>query len=169
MLTTLQSFWAFLFLALLQNGFCQTLEGVTPKPGKELLPAIGLGTYQINLSVQNSTEVIAGAIENGYRHFDTAAIYNNQKQLAPGFKEGLRRVKDKGVTREDLWVTSKLWNNRHGDKCETGLKETLGELGLEYLDLYLMHFPVGDGKVFDHVAVGFPPSLVPFREKWHLL
>lgn len=131
----------------------QSLEAVTPPAGRgplNSIPILGLGTYLVNFNIQNSTEVIAGAIQNGYRSFDTAAIYGNQKQLAPGFQEGFKRT---GLKREDLWVTSKLWNNRHGADCEKGLNETLGELGLEYLDLYLMHFPVGKGRVFDHLAV----------------
>jgi alcohol dehydrogenase (NADP+) len=142
-----------LLLAFSTHVYSQSFEVVTPPAGKGPLtsiPILGLGTYAVNLSIQNSTEVIAGAIQNGYRSFDTAAIYANQKQLAPGFKEGLKRT---GLKREDLWITSKLWNNRHGADCEKGLNETLGELGLEYLDLYLMHFPVGNGKMFDHIAV----------------
>ena len=139
-----------LTLSLLTQG--QGFEAITPTPRKGPLtsiPILGLGTYLVNLNIQNSTEVIAGAIQTGYRSFDTAAIYGNQKQLAPGFKEGLKRT---GLQREDLWITSKLWNNHHAD-CQKGLNETLEELGLEYLDLYLMHFPVGQGRVFDHLAV----------------
>jgi alcohol dehydrogenase (NADP+) len=149
-------------VSLAAQSYSQGFELVTPTPGKGPLtkiPILGLGTYLVNLNIQNSTEVIAGAIQNGYRSFDTAAIYNNQKQLAPGFVEGLKRT---GLKREDLWITSKLWNNRHGGDCERGLNETLAELGLEYLDLYLMHFPVGNGRVFDHVAVSksFFPSFI---------
>lgn len=150
----------FSLLALTAHVSSQDLEAITPPAGQGSLsriPILGLGTYLVNLNIQNSTDVIAGAIQNGYRSFDTAAIYNNQKQLAPGFREGLKGT---GLQREDLWITSKLWNNRHGADCAKGLSETLGELGLEYLDLYLMHFPVGNGKVFDHVAVSYFPTLL---------
>jgi diketogulonate reductase-like aldo/keto reductase len=87
----------------------QKLESISPKAPINEIPILGLGTYLLNLSPQNASDAIAGAMEIGYRHFDTAAVYLNEKMLAPGFKEGLRRTK---MDRSEIWVTSKLWNNR---------------------------------------------------------
>ncbi|KAI9642625.1 hypothetical protein NHQ30_009430 [Ciborinia camelliae] len=117
-------------------------------------PLMGFGTWNLNLSPENTTEAVAYAIEIGYRHIDCAGRYLNEVDVGRGIKEGLKRA---GLKREDLWVTSKLWNDRHGDyeNVERGLNQTLHDLDLEYLDLYLMHWPIGfspDGtKHLDHV------------------
>jgi alcohol dehydrogenase (NADP+) len=123
----------------------------TPAKGTKLLaiPQIGLGTARIS---GNTSEVIATAIVNGFRHLDCAFAYGNQKDIGVGIKEGLKRT---GLKREDLWITSKLWNKRHGRE-DFAIKETLDELQLDYLDLFLIHWPmnIASGKdVFDHVDV----------------
>lgn len=84
---------------------------VTPPKGTPLdsPPILGLGTWGIELTGGNVTELIASAIETGYRHIDCAVYYANQKLIGPGIKEGLRRT---GLSRSDLWITSKLWNDR---------------------------------------------------------
>jgi alcohol dehydrogenase (NADP+) len=84
----------------------------TPPKGTELnaIPRIGLGTARFNSSLaSNTTEAIASAIENGFRHIDAAYIYGNQKAVGAGIKEGLKRT---GLSRKDLWITSKLWSDR---------------------------------------------------------
>lgn len=80
----------------------------TPPKGIQTnaIPRIGLGTARMK---GNTSEAIARAIENGFRHFDCAYIYGNQKDVGIGLKEGLRRT---GLSRQDLWITSKLWNDR---------------------------------------------------------
>jgi len=85
---------------------------------------------------------------NGFRHIDCAFMYNNQKEIGVGIKEGLKRT---GLARSDLWITSKLGNDRHGRE-DFAIRETLNQLGLDYLDLFLVHWPQrkADGK-FDHV------------------
>lgn len=70
------------------------------------VPVIGLGTWQLR---GNTSEVIASAIVNGYRHIDCAYAYGNQRDVGIGIKEGLKRT---GLSRKDLWITSKLWNSR---------------------------------------------------------
>jgi diketogulonate reductase-like aldo/keto reductase len=82
---------------------------ITPPKGTELndIPILGLGTWY--LSGQNGTEAVASAIQNGYRHIDAAWYYKNQEIVGPGIKEGLRRT---GLSRKDVWITSKLWNSQ---------------------------------------------------------
>jgi alcohol dehydrogenase (NADP+) len=75
----------------------------------EAIPQLGLGTFGLTLSQSNTTEVIADAIQMGYRHIDAAAIYENEDSVGLGIAEGLRRT---GLRREDIWVTTKLWNDR---------------------------------------------------------
>lgn len=70
----------------------------------------------------------------GYRHIDTAAIYGNEEGVGQAIAES-------GIPREDLWITTKLWNNRHDD-ARAALEESLGKLGLDAVDLYLIHWPV---------------------------
>jgi len=99
------------------------------------MPAIGLGTWKSEpKEVKNAVKI---AIEAGYRHIDCAAAYGNEKEVGEGIKEAT------GIKREDLWITSKLWNADH-KKADVipALKKTLSDLDLEYLDLYLMHWPV---------------------------
>ncbi len=84
--------------------------------------------------------LIRDAVEVGYRHFDSAADYGNEKETG----EGLQAVLDAGLCqREDLWVTSKLWNTYHErDHVRHACERSLADLGLDYLDLYLVHFPI---------------------------
>jgi alcohol dehydrogenase (NADP+) len=70
------------------------------------IPILGLGTARLSV---NTSEVIASAIENGYRHIDCAFVYGNQREIGKGIKEGLKRT---GLNRTDLWITSKLGSNR---------------------------------------------------------
>ncbi|KAK7723342.1 hypothetical protein SLS57_004536 [Botryosphaeria dothidea] len=113
-------------------------------------PLLGFGTWNLKVSPENTTEAVSIAIQTGYRHIDAAAAYGNQVAVGKGIAEGLEKV---GLTREDIWVTSKLWNDHHGDAktVEEGLSKTLEELGLEYLDLYLMHWPVSSDGDYDYV------------------
>ncbi|KAF7956235.1 hypothetical protein EAE96_005155 [Botrytis aclada] len=105
-------------------------------------PLIGFGTWNLNISPENTTEAVAYAIEIGYRQIDCAAAYGNEVAVGQGIKEGLKRA---GLERKDIWVTSKLWNDHHGsyENVEKGLNQTLQDLNLEYLDLYLIHWPIG--------------------------
>jgi alcohol dehydrogenase (NADP+) len=101
----MQFLTTFLFASL---ALAQETLPATPAKGTVLdyVPIIGLGTWQLR---GNTSEVIASAIVNGYRHIDCAFIYGNQKDVGIGIKEGLKRT---GLSRKDLWITSKLWNSR---------------------------------------------------------
>jgi diketogulonate reductase-like aldo/keto reductase len=100
----------FKLLALAALSSAQGLESITPAKGPFTeIPILGFGTYLIN-NAQNASATVISAIQTGYRHIDTAAIYQNQKLLAPGIAEGIKKA---GIRREDFWVTSKLWNSRY--------------------------------------------------------
>ncbi len=102
------------------------------------IPAIGLGTFgSDSIPHEKVAEAVKNAIYGGYRHIDCAAVYLNEPQIGQAIKE----VIEEGiVTREELWITSKLWNDQH-DNVEASCLKTLKDLQLDYLDLYLVHWP----------------------------
>ncbi|TDZ99632.1 D/L-glyceraldehyde reductase [Colletotrichum sidae] len=112
------------------------------------IPTLGYGTWQ-----SSPGEVSVGifeALKAGYRHLDLAKIYQNQPEVAEGLKKAFAEIP--GLKREDIFITSKLWNNNHRpENVEAALDETLKELGLDYLDLYLIHWPVAFKKKGDEL------------------
>ncbi|WP_064203128.1 aldo/keto reductase [Brevibacillus brevis] len=114
------------------------------------MPWMGLGVFKVEEG-QELELAVKNAIKHGYRSIDTAAIYNNEEGVGRGIRAGLQEA---GLTREDLFVTSKVWNADLGYESTLQAYETsLKKLGLEYLDLYLIHWPV-EGK---------------FKEAWRAL
>jgi diketogulonate reductase-like aldo/keto reductase len=102
------------------------------------IPVIGLGTFGSD-SIPHETvaSTVKRAIISGYRHIDCASVYGNEKNIGNTLKE----IFNEGIVkREDLWITSKVWNDKHG-KVEESCRQTLADLQLEYLDLYLVHWP----------------------------
>jgi alcohol dehydrogenase (NADP+) len=106
--------------------------------GGDAMPALGLGTWR--LPPERTAATVRMALELGYRHLDAASIYGNEPQIG----EALRQAFADGlVRREELWVTGKLWNDCHEpDEVRPALQRSLADLGLERLDLYLMHWPL---------------------------
>ncbi|GEK65825.1 2,5-diketo-D-gluconic acid reductase [Leuconostoc mesenteroides subsp. sake] len=98
------------------------------------IPIIGFGTWQS----ANGTEAyqsVRWALEAGYRHIDTAAVYGNEDSVG-------RAIKDSGIPRDELFVTTKLWNDAHTyERAIQALDTSLSKLGLDYVDLYLIHWP----------------------------
>jgi len=111
---------------------------VTLNTGAEI-PQLGFGTWQS--APGQVGEAVYEALKAGYRHLDLATIYQNQVEVAAGIKRAYQDVP--GLKREDLFITSKLWNSQHRPEVvEASLDACLAELELDYLDLYLVHWPV---------------------------
>ena len=112
-------------------------QTVTLNNGNEM-PAVGYGTFRVKDSNELSDMVVV-AIKEGYRHIDTAHIYQNEESVGLGIKKAI----DEGlVTREELFVTSKVWNDGLTyDETIAAYEESLRKLGLAYLDLYIIHWP----------------------------
>jgi alcohol dehydrogenase (NADP+) len=103
------------------------------------MPAIGLGTFgSDHVTAEEVAEAVRGAAAVGYRHFDCASVYGNEAHIGAALADILHG----GVRRDQLWVTSKLWNDKHGDEdVIPACRQSLADLRLQYLDLYLVHWP----------------------------
>jgi len=103
------------------------------------IPAIGLGTFGSDrFSGDEIASAVLDAASVGYRHFDCASVYGNEEQIGHSF----RRILEGGIPREELWVTSKLWNDMHGQgDVLRSCRRSLNDLQVEYLDLFLIHWP----------------------------
>ena len=101
-----------------------------------IIPGLGYGTYQT--PPEDAYRAVTDALAVGYRHIDTAARYGNESGVG-------QAVKDSGLKREEVFITSKLWNTERGyDKTMAAFEKTLAELGTDYLDLYLIHWPANE-------------------------
>ena len=143
--------------------------------GGDSLPSVGLGLWKIDQAT--TAHMVYAAIAAGYRHIDAACDYGNERQAG----EGIRRALADGLCRrEDLWITSKLWNTYHQRAAvRPAAERSLRDLGLDYLDLYLVHFPIAlryvdpelrypPGWFFDPAAETprMEPAAVPIAETW---
>jgi diketogulonate reductase-like aldo/keto reductase len=103
------------------------------------IPAIGLGTFgSDHVSPDQIADAVKLAADLGYRHFDCASVYGNEDRLGPVFTQLMRT----GISRKELWITSKLWNDKHAEQdVIASCEQSLADLQLDYLDLYLVHWP----------------------------
>lgn len=120
-----------------------------------VMPQLGFGVFQV--SDEETTAAVAHAIEAGYRSIDTAAVYGNEGGVG-------KALNASGLLREELFVTTKLWNDDQGkDKALAAFDASLDELGLDYVDLYLIHWPTPARdlytetyKVLEEILAGAP-------------
>lgn len=97
------------------------------------MPRLGLGVWQIS-SGKSCEAAVRGALDAGYRHIDTASFYGNEESVG-------KAIRASGTPREKIYLTTKLWNSDHG-RVEQACERSLGKLGMDYVDLYLIHYPV---------------------------
>lgn len=131
----------------------------------DTMHAIGLGTWKATGA--EVKKAVKDALHAGYRHIDTAAVYGNEEAIG----EALAEVFSEGeILREDVFITSKLWNNAHGEgQVRPALEDSLKKLGLDYLDLYLIHWPVAFRHTVDSPKKPddyLSPEEAPICETW---
>lgn len=121
-------------------------DGVDPRsvPTRALytgahIPVVGLGTFGSDrYSNEVVAEAVAGALEVGYRHIDCASVYGNEAEIG----QVLQTAQARGLRRDELWITSKVWNDKHAEQdLIASCEQSLRDLRLDYLDLYLVHWP----------------------------
>lgn len=130
--------------AEIRTDFSIAEDGVDPKtvPMRRLfngteMPGIGMGTFGSDrFALEDIANAVVGAAEVGFRHFDCASVYGNEALIGQAFQTIIKG----GVPREELWITSKVWNDMHDDVIKS-CKQSLKDLQLDYLDLFLVHWP----------------------------
>lgn len=120
------------------------------------MPLVGFGTWKI--PEESCAEIVYEAIKAGYQLIDCACDYGNEHKVGEGIKMA---IAENQITREKLFVTSKLWNTFHRpEHVEAACRRSLSDLGLDYLDLYLIHFPISLKYV--DPAERYPPEWLYF-------
>jgi len=117
------------------------------------IPQLGYGVFKV--PAEDTERAVSEALEIGYRHIDTAAIYGNEEGVG-------RAIAASGIARDDLFVTTKLWNDRQGgDEPRAAIGESLTKLGLDFVDLYLVHWPAPQRNTYINAWL----KLVEFRDE----
>lgn len=131
------------------------------------IPSIGLGTYKI--LGKKVYPALRTALELGYRHFDCAALYHNEKEIGKVLEDAIKAGE---VRRDELFITSKLWGSSlHKEFVVSGLEQTLKELRLDYLDLYLVHWPIPlkpGVNLPKNKDDFFTPAQAPLTDSWKM-
>ena len=111
-----------------------TFESTVPLHGTVEIPLLGFGVYKVRPGAETE-DAVAAALDAGYRHIDTAALYRNEKGVGTS-------IAASGIKRSELFITTKLWNSDQGyESTLAALDDSLEKLGLDYVDLYLIHWP----------------------------
>lgn len=133
------------------KSYAETVDALSLKWGAKL-PSVGFGFWKVEK--EQTAQVCYDAIQVGYRHLDCACDYGNEEEVGQGIQ---RAINDGLVDREDLWVTSKLWNTYHSpEHVRMACEKSLADLQLDYLDLYLIHFPLAQR--FVPIEARYPPG-----------
>lgn len=144
------------------------MDSITLNDGTTI-PQLGFGVFKVDPG--EAERIVSEALEVGYRHIDTAAIYGNEKGVG-------KAIAASGIPRDDLYITTKLWNNRH-NSARIAVRESLDKLGLEHVDLYLIHWPAPQQNRYLHAweslvdvradglatSIGVANFLVPHLDK----
>lgn len=137
-------------------------------PDGDLMPMVGLGTWQAEPG--QVYEAVREAIGLGYRHIDSSPVYGNEREIGKALAESFEQ---KVVTREEMWITSKLWNDSHRpEDVRLALERTLTDLRLDFVDLYLMHWPAAfrKGVVLPSSNEDFVPiEEIPILKTWEAM
>ncbi|WP_417510833.1 aldo/keto reductase [Microbacterium sp.] len=131
-----------------------TIPTITLNDGHSI-PQLGYGVFKVD--PETTEKAVSEALEAGYRHIDTAAIYGNEEGVGAAIAKS-------GIDRSELFITTKLWNDRHdGDEPNKAIAESLDKLGLEQVDLYLVHWPTPAKDNYVHAFA----KLIELREQGH--
>ncbi|MGP6177644.1 aldo/keto reductase [Microbacterium sp. A196] len=131
-----------------------TIPATTLNDGHSI-PQLGYGVFKVD--PEATEKAVSEALEAGYRHIDTAAIYGNEEGVGAAIAKS-------GIERSELYITTKLWNDRHdGDEPNKAIAESLDKLGLEQVDLYLVHWPTPAKDNYVHAFA----KLIELREQGH--
>ena len=121
------------------------------------IPQLGFGVFQIEQA--DTAATVATAFEAGYRHIDTAQMYGNEAEVGEA-------IASSGIPRDELWITTKCNNSNHGsDDAQSALDESLGKLGLDHVDLYLVHWPLPGKDLYVDTWKGFEAAHADGRAK----
>ncbi|WP_299571203.1 aldo/keto reductase [uncultured Williamsia sp.] len=131
-----------------------TVPNLTLNDGRSI-PQLGFGVFQIE--PEDTAKATRLALETGYRHIDTAEMYNNEREVGQG-------IRDSGIARDDIWVTTKLNNGFHRpDDARKAFDESLEKLGLDHVDLFLIHWPLPTRYDGDYVSTW--QTLIEFQKE----